>query len=68
MSQQLVDGLEAMLQPHGVAVYLEAHHHCTQMRGVRQGSPLTRTTIWRGEYDGNSALRTEFLAICGGQQ
>jgi GTP cyclohydrolase I len=68
IGQQIADGLEAMLQPHGVAVYLEAHHLCTQMRGVREDSPVTRTTFWRGEYDGNPALRAEFLAICGGQR
>jgi GTP cyclohydrolase I len=66
LGQQIADGLETMLEPHGVAVYLEAHHLCTQMRGVREVSPLTRTTFWRGEYDHNPALRAEFLAICGG--
>jgi GTP cyclohydrolase I len=35
------------------------------MRGVREVSPLTRTTFWRGEYDRNPALRSEFLSICG---
>lgn len=65
IGQQIADNLEAMLQPHGVAVYLEAHHLCTQMRGVREVSPLTRTTFWRGEFDHNAALRAEFLAICG---
>ncbi|HZU02359.1 MAG TPA: GTP cyclohydrolase I, partial [Ktedonobacteraceae bacterium] len=33
IGQQIADTLEAMLQPHGVAVYLQAHHLCTQMRG-----------------------------------
>jgi len=65
IGRQIADGLESMLQPHGVAVYLEAHHLCTQMRGVREVSPLTRTTFWRGEYDHNPALRAEFLSICG---
>jgi GTP cyclohydrolase IA len=65
IGQQIADTLEAMLQPHGVAVYLEAHHLCMQMRGVREVSPLTRTTFWRGEYDHNAALRAEFLNICG---
>ena len=65
MGQQIADSLEAMLQPHGVAVYLEAHHLCMQMRGVREVSPFTRTTFWRGEYDHNPALRSEFLSICG---
>jgi GTP cyclohydrolase I len=64
MGRQIADALVAMLQPHGVAVYLEAHHLCTQMRGVREDSSLTRTTFWRGEYDSNAALRAEFLDIC----
>jgi GTP cyclohydrolase I len=65
LGRQIADGLDAMLQPHGVAVYLEAHHLCMQMRGVREVSSLTRTTFWRGEYDQNPALRAEFLSICG---
>jgi GTP cyclohydrolase IA len=65
IGRQIADGLETMLQLHGVVVYLEAHHLCTQIRGVREVSPLTRTTFWRGEYDHNPALRTEFLSICG---
>ena len=65
IGQQIADTLEAMLQPHGVAVYLEAHHLCTQMRGVRETAPLTRTTFWRGEYENNAELRAEFFAMCG---
>jgi len=65
IGQQITDTLEAMLEPHGVAVYLEAHHLCTQMRGVREIAPLTRTTFWRGAYDSNADLRAEFLTVCG---
>ncbi len=68
IGQQIADTLEATLQPHGVAVYLAAHHLCTQMRGVRETSPLTHTTFWRGEYDGNAELRAEFLSMCGVQR
>ncbi len=65
IGQQIADTLEAMLQPHGIAVYLEAHHLCTEMRGVRAIAPLTRTTFWRGAYDENAALRAEFFTVCG---
>jgi GTP cyclohydrolase I len=65
IGRQIADGLETMLQPHGVAVYLEAHHLCMQMRGVREVSPLTRTTFWRGAYDHNPALRSALLSISG---
>jgi GTP cyclohydrolase I len=68
IGQQIADALEAMLVPHGVAVYLEAHHLCTEMRGVREISPQTRTTYWRGEYDANPALRAEFYTACGLQR
>ena len=65
IGQQIADALNSMLQPHGVAVFLEARHLCVEMRGVREMSPKTRTTFWRGEYDGNAALREEFFVACG---
>jgi GTP cyclohydrolase I len=65
IGQQIADTLDAMLEPHGVAVYLEAHHLCTEMRGVRAIAPLTRTTFWRGAYDTNPDLRAEFFTVCG---
>ena len=65
IGQQIADTLVEMLEPHGVAVYLEAHHMCMQMRGVEEPTSLTRTTFWRGEYDANPALRSEFMNACG---
>jgi len=63
--QQIADAFDAMLQPYGVAVYLEAEHLCKEMRGVRETSSLTRTSVWRGEYESNSSLRVEFLLAIG---
>jgi GTP cyclohydrolase I len=65
IGQQIAEAIDHLLQPYGVAVYLEANHLCTQMRGVRESAPLTRTTHWRGEYQADAALRAEFLAACG---
>jgi GTP cyclohydrolase I len=65
VGQQIADTLDVMLEPHGVAVYLEANHLCTAMRGVQEASPLTRTTVWRGEYATSPALRNEFLTVAG---
>lgn len=65
IGRQIADTLEAMLHPHGVAVYLEGEHTCTRMRGVREVSPLTRTTVWRGHYATDPALRNEFFDACG---
>lgn len=65
MTHDIADGLESMLHPHGVAVYLEAHHLCTQMRGVREHDPMTRTTAYRGTYVEQADLRREFIDIGG---
>jgi GTP cyclohydrolase IA len=65
IGRQIADTLDLVLQPHGVAVYLEAHHLCVEMRGVREQAPTTRTTHWRGNYEKDPALREEFLAACG---
>jgi GTP cyclohydrolase I len=68
IGQQIADSLDAMLKPHGVAVYLEAQHLCMQMRGVHEASAMTRTSYWRGAYDDNPALRSEFFVACGLQR
>ncbi len=65
IGQQVANALDAMLQPHGVAVYLEAHHMCMAMRGVEEEAPLTRTTVWRGHYAEDASLRAEFFTACG---
>ncbi len=68
LGQQVANTLETMLHPHGVAVYLEAHHLCMEMRGVRETAPLTRTTVWRGYFADDPALRAEFFTACGLQR
>lgn len=65
IGRQIADTLSTTIQPYGVAVYLEAHHLCVKMRGAREIMPATRTTVWRGEFEKNPTLRTEFLAACG---
>jgi len=59
LGEEIADMLEEMVAPAGVAVYLEASHLCTRMRGVEEHS-ATVTTFWRGVYE-DPALRQEFL-------
>ncbi len=68
IGQQIADTLETMLHPHGVAVFLEAHHLCMEMRGVRETAPVTRTTVWRGHFAEDASLRAEFFTACGLQR
>jgi GTP cyclohydrolase IA len=62
---QIADTLEALMKPHGVAIFIRAKHMCVEMRGVREISPATRTTVFRGVYANDPALRSEFLNVCG---
>jgi GTP cyclohydrolase I len=64
IGQEVADTLVRLLEPHGVAVHLEATHLCTQMRGVREDGSRTRTSFWRGNYDNDPQLRQEFLQAC----
>ncbi|MDQ4149784.1 MAG: GTP cyclohydrolase I [Actinomycetota bacterium] len=64
MGQEIADTLVALLEPHGVAVHLEAVHLCTQMRGVREEQSRTWTSFWRGSYENDPAMRGEFLQVC----
>ena len=63
LGEQIADSLVDLIEPHGVAVHLEAAHLCTQMRGVREENSRTVTTFWRGGYSNNQALRQDFLAL-----
>jgi GTP cyclohydrolase I len=61
IGQQVADTLVELMQPHGVAVHLEAVHLCTQMRGVREEGSRTWTSFWRGTYEEEPELRRSFL-------
>jgi GTP cyclohydrolase I len=65
LGEQVADTLMAMIEPEGVAVYLEASHLCTQMRGVEEHS-RTVTMLWRGAFEGDPELRREFLQLVRG--
>jgi GTP cyclohydrolase I len=64
LGQEVADTLVRLLQPHAVAVHIEAVHLCTQMRGVREEQSRTWTSFWRGAYENDPALRDEFLQVC----
>jgi GTP cyclohydrolase IA len=65
LGEQIADTLVGLMEPHGVAVHIEAVHLCTQMRGVREEHSKTVTTVWRGGYANTPELRREFLAEIG---
>ncbi|MDE3112244.1 MAG: GTP cyclohydrolase I [Chloroflexota bacterium] len=65
LGEEVADALSRLVNAHGVAVHMEAHHLCTQMRGVRAVNPKTRTLTWRGFYAEDAELRKEFFHLTG---
>jgi GTP cyclohydrolase IA len=65
MTHEIADELMRLMDAHGVAVYMEADHLCTQMRGVRETNAKTRTTGYRGTYERDPSLRSEFFDLAG---
>jgi GTP cyclohydrolase I len=61
MTQQIARQLESVLRPQGVAVVVEGLHLCAAMRGVRQQEARMRTSIMRGVFRDDTALRMELL-------
>lgn len=59
LTMQIVDAIEEMLEPRGVAVVLEAEHLCMTMRGVQKPGSQTITSAFRGDLntaDGRAEL------------
>ena len=64
LTHQVADVLEHVLNPRGVAVYMEAEHMCVMMRGVKKDSAETVTSCFRGEFKTNMELRDRFMMYC----
>jgi GTP cyclohydrolase IA len=63
LAEEIADGLRELVDARAVAVKLEAVHLCTAMRGVEEAGSVTVTTVWRGLYDEDESLRSEFLTL-----
>jgi GTP cyclohydrolase I len=54
-----------LLQPHGVAVIIEAFHLCMMMRGVEKQNSYTITSSMLGAFRDNPTTRQELLHLLG---
>lgn len=66
LTSQIAETIQAVLQPKGVGVVIEAAHQCMTTRGIRQPgiSMLTRQLL--GCFQDDPAIETEFASIIGG--
>jgi GTP cyclohydrolase I len=58
MTEHKIPAENEIAQPHKRQISPE-------QSGVKEITPVTRTTFWRGNYDSDPALRAEFLSACG---
>jgi GTP cyclohydrolase I len=63
LTNQIADAVAQALNPHGVAVVMEASHFCMMMRGVqKQGSSMV-TSAMRGGFRDDPRTRAEFFEL-----
>ena len=63
LTTQIAEELEAVLQPRGVLVVIEAEHLCMSMRGIRKPGSTTVTSAVRGLFRSSAATRAEAMAF-----
>lgn len=64
LTSQILNVIQEALQPHGVAVVIEASHLCMMMRGVQKQNSVTTTSAFCGQFQKNET-RSEFIRLIG---
>jgi GTP cyclohydrolase I len=65
LTAQIANTINEVLQPHGVAVILEAGHQCMTTRGVHRPGVSMVTSRMLGAFRNNSDTRRELLSMLG---
>lgn len=63
LTVQIRDCIQDALHPIGVAVVIEAHHTCMQLRGVEKSNAITTTSAFSGIFLSDARTRNEFLNL-----
>lgn len=63
MTQEIATAIMDTLQPHGVAVVIEASHLCMMMRGVEKQNSKAVTSAMLGVFRTRESTRMEFLEL-----
>ncbi len=63
IGQRICDLMEEHLQPHGVALVIQAEHGCVACRGTKSPNVITITSHIRGAFRDNHAAREEFHSL-----
>jgi GTP cyclohydrolase IA len=63
MASQVACAVEEAIAPVGVACVIEAAHMCARMRGVENTTTSMATTVMKGRFETDAALRAEVLQL-----
>ncbi|SRR6056297_372890 len=62
LTTEILESIDKVLNPQGVAVVIEAHHMCMMMRGVEKQNSVTTTSAFTGSFS-EIQTRNEFLKL-----
>ncbi len=65
MTAQIANTINEVLNPIGVAVVIEAAHHCMTTRGIHKAGATMVTSRMLGAFRTDPSTRREFLAMIG---
>lgn len=63
LTNQIADAIQDILEPIGVAVVVEAKHHCMCSRGVGKQNSAMMTSALRGAFKDKPEARSEFMSL-----
>ena len=67
LTQLIAEAIESHLQPHGVAIMIDAEHQCMTTRGVHHRHVSTLPTRFTGAFKTDAALKDRFLKLAQGR-
>ncbi len=62
LTSEILESIDEVLNPQGVAVVIEARHMCMMMRGVQKQNSVTTTSAFTGAFS-EIQTRNEFLNL-----
>ena len=66
LTMQVADSIYSALEPHVVAVEIDAEHLCMAMRGIKKPGTKVITTAVRGSFEGLDLDKRDLLASLRG--
>lgn len=63
MTVQIADAIQKETEAEGVAVLIQAEHHCMIQRGVKEHESDMTTSVMRGDFRKDASLKQEFFNI-----